>query len=268
MSAVNPDTIPIIDLTQNEVSSISQSGGQSVGSVVVTKGKKKKVKTCLPEGTCVAGIDIGLKNFSICIMKQGKVDELTEVPQRPTILDWRNSNLYSDRVGGKIIKHEAADRLLQRLEDHLDQVGRKIGSWQCVAQVHIESQAASTSAIRRVESMVFAYFHFKYPDVKVKTISASRKLMVKGMNQHSKEDNLTYKDRKNLAVHYARLYMTEEPEESRFKHFLDPVPRKKKGSSIDPIDPVLDEMQAGKKLDDACDAILSTLYVLGVSIGH
>lgn len=221
----------------------------------ISKTKKVKAPKYPPCGYCVAGIDIGLKNFSTCIMRQSEMNKVTNLPERPQILDWRNSNLYADREGGKIIKYEAADKLLSRLEKHLNEIGERIGSWEIVNEVNIESQAASTNAIRRVETMVFAYFHFRYPSIQVKTISASRKLSLVGMT-HEKEDSATYKGRKKLAVHYGRLFMKEAPEDCPFKHILDPFPRKKKG----------EVRTVENKADDLGDTGLMCMYVLGVPV--
>lgn len=268
----------MIDLTEDNenvpVTSISKGSGKGkskrsrgIESVSPTPKKprtnsaaKFKDPKYPSEGYCVAGIDIGLKNFGLCVMRQNSIDPQTKMPNRPTILAWGNTNLYADRIGGKIIKYEAADKLIKRLEAHLDEVGHGLDGWEKVNEVHIESQAASTNAIRRVESMVFAYFHFKHPSLQVKSISASRKLMVTGMN-HEKSESATYKGRKNLAIHYGRIYMKGEPEDSPFKHILDSPPRqsrKKKGE--------IRLASKGNKYDDACDAILPCLYVLGVPI--
>lgn len=223
----------------------------------------RPVKKCPPEEYCVCGIDIGLKNFSSAILRQSTVDHVTQLPTRPQILDWRNKNLYEDRVGGKIIKYEAADGLIHRVENHLDTVGQAFeGGWIVVNEVYVESQSASTNAIKRVETIVFAYFVFKHPHIKVQTISASRKLSLAGMT-HSKEETSSYKGRKNLAITYARRFMAAAPPDCPFKHLLDPTPRqprKRKGEKRDDTD--------NKKLkhDDNSDCILQCLYVLGVPI--
>ncbi len=217
------------------------------------RSKKHHSKIEPPSGYCVAGIDIGLKNFSICIIQQN------EMPQLPTIVEWDNKNLYSDCVGGKIIKYEAADKLLHRLTLYLDQVGLVTKGWTDVSEVAIESQAVSTKAIQRVEAFVFAYFYHKHPHIKAKTLSASRKLALPGMN-HTKMATNTYKARKSLAIQYARQFLRSVPEDCRFKHFLDPMPRGKKRKLESTSD------TGNHKCDDYADACLTALYVLGTKI--
>lgn len=256
-------TTTIEDVTENVEpnpdTSASKRQRPLLDSIKTPKLKKQKLNSqnqTPPSGYCVAGIDIGLKNFAICLMQQNKDTEGNV--HRPAILEWRNTNLYQDRVNGKIIRYEAADKLLERITKHLDDVGRSTRDWKGVDEVAIESQAASTNAIRRVETMVFSYYYYKHPHIKVKTISASRKLTLPGMN-HSKEESSTYKGRKNLAIQYARQFMKYASEDCPFKHILDPLPRKRKG-----------EVRTGdakdNKADDAADSALSVMYVLGVGI--
>lgn len=202
-----------------------------------------------PAGYCVAGIDIGLKNFSICILRQNMT------PEPPTIVQWQNKNLYADRVGGKIIKYKAADKLLHRLSTFLDEMGRATNEWKDVNEVAVESQAASTKAIQRVEAFVFAYFYHKHPHIKAKTISASRKLALPGMN-HSKEATSSYKGRKNLAIQYVRQFLKTIPESCPYKHCLDPKPRGRKKQQHN------NDNTSGK-LDDNADSSLAALYILG-----
>lgn len=245
-------TVPMVAVQEEILLGPQKSKLTKVPKIVKLKQLPKAPP---PEGYCVCGIDIGLKNFSLCIMRQAEIDPDTQSPNRPKILEWRNTNLYSDRTGGKILKHEAADKLIHRLESHLDEVGKCANDWKDVNEVNIESQAASTNSIRRVEAMVFAYFYFKHPHLQVKTISASRKLTLAGMN-HSKEDCVTYKARKDLAVYYARRFMEHAPPDCPFKHTLDALPRKKKGEI---------RVETGK-VDDKSDSILTALYVLKVSV--
>ena len=221
-----------------------------------TKTVKSKTKARHPDvGTCVCAIDVGLKNLAICILQQQGNTETGELV-RPKIREWRNTNLYEDRQDGKIIKFEAADKLIVRIRDHLDDVGRSLNDWRDVSEVGIESQAASTNAIRRAESFIFAYFVYKHPHIQVKTVSASYKLKLKGMT-HTKDETASYAQRKKMSIKYGREFMRRAPPDCPYKHFADPPTRKKKGESRD---------ASVSKKDDVMDASLMALHMLGLPI--
>lgn len=229
-------------------------------SVTQTEKKTKKRKTKEkpskqpPIGTIVCGIDVGLKNLAICVLEQAG-DVTTGEVTRPKIRAWQNKNLYDDREGGKIIKYEASDRLIIRIRDYFDEVGRSLNDWKDVSQVGIESQAASTSAIKRAEAYIFCYFVYKHPHITVKTISASYKLKLDGMT-HTKDETSSYAQRKKISIKYGREYMSRAPAECPYRHLLDPPLRKKKGEKRDET----------FKGDDLGDVKLMALHMLGLPI--
>ena len=213
---------------------------------------KKKVKAAKHPavGTCVCAIDVGLKNLALCVLEQ-RGDTTTGVMTRPKIRAWQNKNLYDDREGGKIIKYEASDRLILRIRDYFDEVGRSLHDWKDVTEVGIESQAASTNAIKRAEAYIFCYFVYKHPHITVKTISASYKLKLAGMT-HSKDETSTYAQRKQMSIKYGREYMSRAPADCAFRHLAGPPTRKKKGEvRVD-----------SSKSDDMHDASLMALHML------
>lgn len=224
-------------------------------TVSTVKGKRKpKAKAQVPVGTCVFACDVGLKNLAICVMEQ-RGDPKTGALHRPKIREWRNTNLYAERDGGKIIKFEAADKLILRIRDHLDDVGRSLNDWKDVTLAGIESQAASTNAIRRAESFIFAYFVYKHPHIQVKSIAANYKLKLPGMT-HTKDETATYAQRKKMAIKYGREYMSRAPPDCPYKHFADKPARKKKG----------EEKSSELLKDDVFDASLMALHMLGLPI--
>lgn len=220
-----------------------------------TKGPSKTKARRPDVGTCVCAIDVGLKNLAICILQQQGDTETGELV-RPKIRKWRNTNLYEDRQDGKIIKFEAADKLIVRIRDHLDDVGRSLSDWRDVSEVGIESQAASTNAIRRAESFIFAYFVYKHPHIQVKTVSASYKLKLKDMT-HTKDETASYAQRKKMSIKYGREFMSRAPPDCPYKHFAEPPARKKKGEIRE---------TSVSKTDDYCDGLLMALHMLGLPI--
>lgn len=246
-----------VETPSDEVSSAKRPFSESVTpSKEKTKKRKTKAKAPkqLPIGTCVCGIDVGLKNMALCVLEQAG-DVATGELTRPKIRAWQNKNLYDDREGGKIIKYEASDRLIIRIRNYFDDVGQSLNNWKDVTEVGIESQAASTSAIKRAEAYIFCYFVYKHPHITVKTISASYKLKLDGM-AHSKEEASTYAQRKKMSIKYGREYMSRAPIDCPYRHLLDPPQRKKKGE-------VRDETF---KSDDLGDVKLMTLHMLGLPI--
>lgn len=217
------------------------------------KRKKAKVSKQPPIGTCVCGIDVGLKNMAVCVLEQAG-DVATGEIRRPKIRVWQNKNLYDDREGGKIIKYEAADKLIVRIRDYFDEVGQSLNNWKDVTQVDIESQAASTSAIKRAEAFLFCYFVYCHPHITVKTVSASYKLKLEGM-AHSKEDIATYAQRKKMSIKYGRDFMSRAPPDCPYRHLMDPPTRKKKG-----------EVRLTLCKDDLYDALCMSLHMLELPI--
>ena len=239
----------VIDLDTTEESS-------SIEKVVKKRKTSKSAKRnkTPPVGTCVCAIDVGLKNMALCVLEQCG-NETTGEMTRPKIREWRNKNLYDDREGGKIIKYEASDRLILRIRNYFDDVGQSLNDWKDVTEVGIESQAASTSAIKRAEAYIFCYFVYKHPHITVKTISASYKLKLDGMT-HSKDETDTYAKRKKLSIEYGREYMSRAPLDCPYRHLLDPPQRKKKGELREDT----------SKSDDSTDSILMALHMLGLPI--
>ena len=249
----NMDNMGVIDVDGDSASEMETPAKVPIKKP--RKNQKLKAPVRPPKGTCVAGLDIGLKNFAICVLEQREAEDGSLV--RPVIREWRNTNLYQDRVGGKIIKYEAADKLIVRIRDHLDEVGRALNDWKDVTEVGIESQAASTNAIKRAEAFVFCYFVYRHPHIQVRSMSASFKLKLQGMT-HSKDDIDSYAKRKKMSIKYGREYMLRAPDDCPYKRFLDPPPRKKRGEAH--------SEQYLLKQDDSCDGLLMALHMLGVPI--
>lgn len=193
--------------------------------------------------TVVAAFDPGLVNLSLCIMEKDDSAPL----QRPRILHWENRNLYSDRPGGKVLKTESGDKVCKRVICFLDQ----IYDWNEVHEVYIENQAVSKGCIKRVADFLLAYFLVRYPTIKTTFIHANKKLSLVGMT-HLKEEAKTYAQRKKLAIKYARQFLQGEPECSVYKGMLERSPRGHRGGVV--------------KLDDVCDAALTTLAAMNLPI--
>lgn len=244
----------IIDLASSDIEDSVITAKAKNKNRGASKSRKISKSKTPPIGTCVFTCDVGLKNLAICVMEQQGNPE-TGALTRPKIREWRNTNLYAEREGGKIIKYEAADKLILRIRDHFDDVGKSLNDWKDVSQVGIESQAASTNAIRRAEAFIFAYFVYKHPHIQVKSISASYKLKLAGMT-HSKNESQTYIQRKNLAIKYGREYMTRAPLDCKYRHFAEKPARKKRGE-----DRAVEVLKS-----DVFDAALMGLHMLGLPI--
>ena len=245
------------DTSSAELSSSKRPFSESVTQTEKkTKKRKTKEKPSKqpPIGTIVCGIDVGLKNLAICVLEQAG-DVTTGELTRPKIRAWQNKNLYDDREGGKIIKYEASDRLIIRIRKFFEDVGQSLNNWKDVTEVGIESQAASTSAIKRAEAYIFCYFVYCHPHITVKTVSASYKLKLDGMT-HSKKDTSTYAQRKKMSIKYGREFMSRAPPDCPYRHLAHPPARKKKG----------EVRVESSKDDDRADSIMMALHMLGLPI--
>lgn len=171
----------------------------------------------------ILAFDVGTRNLGVCLLNDYfvKYDAQHRLPP-PSIVLWRTFDLYEgERKTKKQQSAEPAHGLAQRLFSFLDRLDLLFAPfvpslWKKIKLVGIESQAVSTMIMKRLESYLLSYFLLRCPTLstgKIKVISASAKLRVKGM-MHTKAEVANYDDRKRMAITYMqqffRLYEDEE----------------------------------------------------------
>lgn len=164
----------------------------------------------------ILAFDVGTRNLGVCLLNDYAVKYKVNIPlPPPTLVIWKTFDLYDGEVKSKKQQSaEPAHKLAQRLYAFLDNLDARCAPfvpslWSELKMIGIESQAVSTMVMKRLESYLLSYFLLRCPHLtsgKVKVISATAKLRIKGM-QHTKADVATYDERKRMAISYMQAFV-------------------------------------------------------------
>lgn len=187
----------------------------------------------------ICAIDVGLVNLGICVLQRITID------QHPRIVAWYNMNVYKHDNDGKIKRTETISGFIQRIRTALCRFATENNiDWKKMKCISVENQAIANSIIKRAETAIFAFFVYTYPTVPIVSISARRKLSVRGI-VHPREHLCTYQKRKQAAVRTARHFLRTSENNDRFENVLDDQSHSDSSAT-----------------SDLSDALLLALYVL------
>lgn len=133
----------------------------------------------------ILSIDIGMKNYAVCMMKYDKNDIYVE-----------SIGVYDTNI---------------RKTDNIIMIGKKIQTLltgiiddDIITEVIIEKQPGKRLIMERIFDATSLYFYFTFPNCKVFYVRSDKKFCIFDIENKCKN----YRDRKNLAIKIGKLFLS------------------------------------------------------------